>query len=96
MKVQEGEDKKATCVCFSNTDSQKKKKGGKKKKKTLGTSVFAVPAHTWQAGARQSVMLMSHLAQQDILLGGDQSTTDCLSFAANKSACRSLNWHSYQ
>lgn len=30
-------------------------------------------------------MLMSHLTQQDILLGKDQSTTDCLSFPANKS-----------
>lgn len=84
-------------MCAAQTPTAKeKKKERRTKKKTLGTSVFAVPAHTWQAGARQSVMLMSHLTQQDILLGGDQSPTDCLSFAANKSAGRSLNWHSYQ
>lgn len=59
-------------------------------------SVFATPAHTWQAGVRRSVMLMSHLTQQDVLLGEDQSTTDCLSFPANKSALGHWIWHSYQ
>lgn len=69
---------KRLSVCISQTDRQENPKPSH-------IRVFATPSHTWQAGVRRSVMLMSHLTQQDILLGKDQSTTDCLSFPANKS-----------
>lgn len=73
-RCSDNELKKLPSPCLSDPNNQNKK--GKNKKKTSRTFdffsflfpsvwLFAAPSRTWQAAASRSVVLMSHLSQQD-------------------------------